>query len=128
MAVVWLPDESQEVDAALAAHPADSGRCAALARRIAAVGVRRDPATIGVQIKPCGSARFIVSSKEPRRHWHQHVVVETHAHRVDALTGSTGWTPTSTYLREHFSYPEFIRETRGVDLSAIDLGIQREEQ
>ena len=46
MAIPWSPSQLECVNAAIGAHPAESGRCAELARQVAPVARELDPEKI----------------------------------------------------------------------------------
>lgn len=123
MPVNWTDEERSDVDLAIARHPLESGRCAALARAVFAVGVRRDERTAGRQVRPRHSAaRFVLPRKPLRRHWGTHTFAETHRHAVDALTKTDGC-PADEYLGAHWQYPDALAIYE-VDLETIDPGIE----
>lgn len=122
MPVPWTAEEQARIEAGIALHPVGSGRCAALARIVFAVGVDRDDATQGRQIVPTSAARYVVPKVSPTPRWGSHTFVDTHAHSVDALTGATGC-PSSAYLPVHWEYPEALC-IRDVEVQDVDPGIQ----
>lgn len=122
MAVRWESEERKEVAVALGKFPVASGRCAALARVVHGVGIRRDSATKGRQVTPRGAARFVIPKHPNPPTWRSHTFVETHAHAVDALTGVDGCNA-QEYLNTHWEYGEFL-QVDDVDVSAVDVGIQ----
>ena len=123
MAVDWTAEERPKIDAAIHSHPLDSGRCAALARAVFAVGIQRDPETRGRQVRPKDSAaRFVVPKVPLKRRWGTHTFTEAHGHAVDALTKSDGCAA-DEYLRTYWQYPEFLL-LHGVDLESVDPGIE----
>ena len=113
------------MDEAIKKHPIHSGRCAALARVVVAVGRDRDENARGRQIKPHSAARFVVPKGPLQPKWHSHTFGEAHQHAVDALTGTEGCS-SEDYLRQHWEYPEYL-EVRDVDVESIDPGIQDEQ-
>lgn len=122
MAIDWTPDEQQAVDAGMRRFTAETGMCAALARIVFAEGERRDPCTAAMQIHPKSPARFIVPKSSHVRFWHSHTYVETHAHAVDALTGTFGC-ESASYLGEHWRYPTQL-DVVVVDVVGVDAGIE----
>lgn len=122
MAIDWTADERPRVETAVAAHPVKSGRCAALARVVFAVGCERDAETVGRHVRPRGAARFVVPKHPDARLWWSHTFVETHGHAVDALTGAGGH-PADAYRAEFWEFPETLSWSE-VDVSTIDPGIQ----
>lgn len=122
MATEWTPEERAAVDAAMAAFPVESGKCAALARVVFAEGRRRDAETKGLQIRPKSAARYILPKTPRVAFWHSHTYVETHAHAVDALTGTSGCEAAS-YLGEHWRYSMQL-DVVPVDVESVDRGIE----
>lgn len=122
MPVPWTAEQHARVEAGIACYPVASGRCAALARIVFAVGVDSDDATRGRQIVPRSAARYVVPKFSPTPRWGSHTFVETHEHAVDALTGSAG-SPSDAYLQAHWEYPDALH-VRDVDVHAVDPGIQ----
>ena len=105
-------------------HPAQSGRCAALARRTYPVACKEDPQRPqGIHLKPRGGARYIIALAGAGIYWASHTLVETRQHALDALTGPDGF-PVEEYLKNYFEYSDCIQYIGGVDLHAIDPGIQ----
>ncbi|MBK8213704.1 MAG: hypothetical protein IPK71_08135 [Myxococcales bacterium] len=124
MSVDWNDDERSEVEGAIKRFPVESGKCAALARVVARVGISRDPSTRGRQIKPRGAARFVVPKHSDPPRWVSHTFVDTHRHVVDALTGASGC-PSASYLATHWEYADALT-VQDVDVEMVDPGIQEE--
>ena len=114
MAIPWSPSQLECVNAAIGAHPAESGRCAELARQVAPVARELDPETHGLLVTPRpGMGRFVVPLAGHGR-WYHHVTTAVNAHCVDALTGSSG-TGMGSYLVAHWLHAEALR------LAPVDL-------
>ena len=102
--------------------PAESGKCAALARAVLLVAKPLDSEACGLQVVPKNSAVYILP-KHPRiRCWYAHTLIRAVSHHVDALTGVEGCAK-ETYLEDHWNYPDAL-EIRPVDVATIDPGIQ----
>lgn len=124
MAIPWNDTNRLSVAQAIADHPIDSGRCAALARRVLAVANPGDPAARGVQLKPRAPARYLVPKHPHVPYWCSHTLVETREHDVDAITGPDGHRA-DAYLESFWHFPDRI-EARTVDVATIDPGIEDE--
>lgn len=124
MAIPWNDTNRLSVAQAIADHPIDSGRCAALARRVLAVANPGDPAARGVQLKPRAPARYLVPKHPDVPYWCSHTLVETREHDVDAITGPDGHRA-DAYLESFWHFPDRI-EARTVDVATIDPGIEDE--
>ena len=124
MAVGWNERERATVEDGVSRHPVASGRCAALARVVFAVGWQRDPATRGRQVRPPkrSAARFVVPKVPHPPRWGTHTFVESHHHAVDALTGADGCSALA-YLDTHWEYADHL-EVHHVDVDAVDPGIE----
>jgi len=124
MAVGWNDNERARVEDGIRQHPVTSGRCAALARVVYAVGHERDPTTRGRQVRPPtkSAARFIVPKVPHPPRWGSHTFVEAHAHAIDVLTGVEGC-PAPRYLETHWEYADHL-EVHDVDVDAVDRGIE----
>lgn len=124
MAIDWRGNERDRVDDGIRRHPVASGRCAALARVVFAVGRERDETTRGRQIRPQkrSAARFVVPKVHQPPRWYSHTLVETHGHAIDAITGTDGCSA-EIYLATHWEYCEQL-EVHDVDVDTIDPGIQ----
>jgi hypothetical protein len=124
MTLTWTPENLQKLQTAMAQYPASSGQCTALARQVYRVACEEDPQKPqGVHLKPKGSARYIVALAGRGIYWASHTLIETRQHALDALTGPPGF-PAGAYLGAHFENPDHIQTLHGVDLDAIDPGIQ----
>lgn len=109
MAIDWSDEDRASVDALVAKYPADSGECEALARALVPVARRSDASARALEVRPVdAAARFVVPRKPLRRRWFAHVLTETRAHAVDALTGPEG-TARDAYLEMHFQYADALR-------------------
>ncbi len=126
MAVDWNESERATVEDGIRRFPVASGRCAALARVVFAVGQERDAATRGRQVRPSkkSAARFVVPKVPHPPRWGSHTFVEAHEHAVDALTGADGCSAPA-YLETHWQYADHL-EVHDVDVDAVDPGIQDE--
>ncbi len=122
MALTWSDDELVAIERAMKSHPIESGRCAALARRVFELAERTDSSTHGLQVLPKTPARFVVPKLPHPPLWYSHTLVSTRHHRVDALTRAPGCEEAS-YLERHWEYPEALRVDR-VDVYEIDPGIE----
>ena len=125
MTIAWEPDEQGQIEAGIARYPAESNRCAALARIVYAVAQPKDERTRGIQITP-NAAPWLVLRKPLPKKWGSHTLVETQEHRVDALTGAGGC-PAPDYLEAHFKHAAALL-VRDVDVSTIDTWIEQEEK
>jgi hypothetical protein len=126
MAIEWTENERATVEDGIRRYPVESGRCAALARVVFAVGRERDAATRGLQVHPLkkSAARFVVPKVAHPPRWGSHTFVEAHERAVDALTGAEGC-PAPAYLATHWEYADHL-EVHEVDVDAVDPGIQEE--
>lgn len=122
MSLEWDAGETQSIESAIRQHPVDSGRCAALARRVYTVAQSRDADTHGLQVRPKKPARFVVPRIDSPPRWSSHTLVSTRAHAVDALTGTPGCL-LDDYLAQHWEYPDQLT-THDVDPFDVDPGIQ----
>ncbi|MFO0763010.1 MAG: hypothetical protein U0359_41625 [Byssovorax sp.] len=124
MTIAWEPDDQRRIEAGIERYPAESNRCAALARIVYAVAQPRDERTRGIQITP-SAAPWLVLRKPLRRQWGSHTLIETQEHRVDALTGAGGC-PAAEYLEAHFKFAQALI-VRDVDVNTVDPWIEQEE-
>jgi hypothetical protein len=122
----WTPEERTQVEAGIARYPAESGRCAALARIIYRLALPKDKQTRGIQLSGAHQARWLILKRDRPRQWKTHTLVETARHDADALTGPDGC-PTEQYLERHFQFPEAIA-VRDVDVFTVDPWIEEEEK
>ena len=122
MALDWESTETTALGIAMGNHPIESGRCAALARRVMEVATPRDSGAHGLQVRPRSSARFVVPKHTPKPRWNSHTLVSTRSHCVDALSGIPGC-PDTEYLATHWEYPD-QHVTSKVDVYEIDPGIE----
>jgi hypothetical protein len=122
MAINWLEPELAAVQQAINANPIASGRCAILARKIRHIGSVRDNTTQGLQILPTSAARYLAARHPHAKRWAYHVLVSTHAHYVDAMTGAAGSDP-ARYLSNYFDYPDQL-QVQAVDVTTIDPHLQ----
>lgn len=126
VSIRWRGTEKKRVEAALRRYPAESGMCAPLARLVFDVARQDDATATGVQIRPRGSARYILT-KYPTKHvWHSHTLVRTRAHHIDALTGADGCAQ-GDYLAVHWEHPEAL-EALEVDVADVDPGVQHADE
>lgn len=122
MGLPWKLPQRRSVDEAMRRFPAESGKCAALARAVLKVARPLDADASGLQVLPRGSALFIVPRHPKVKVWYTHTLVRTRLHHVDALTGTDGCEQ-EAYLERHWQYPEGL-ELRVVDVDTVDPGIQ----
>lgn len=122
MSLEWDAGETQGIENAIQEHPVDSGRCAALARRVYMIARPSDPHAHGFQVRAKKPARFVVPKLDSPPRWSSHTLVGTRGHAVDALTGAPGC-PLDGYLAQHWEYPDQLI-TEGVDPFSVDPGIQ----
>lgn len=122
MAIDWNDEERAVVEQGINDHGIRSGRCTALARIVFRVALPRDPETRGVHLKPKAPVRRLVSKKDGIPLWFSHTLVETQAHRVDAITGADGY-PSEQYLDQCW-HDHHTFEVLEIDVSTIDPGIQ----
>jgi hypothetical protein len=101
MAIAWTPDQRRRVEALLARHQFDTGRCETAARGILPVGRERDPNAQIWRLEPT-EGRYVVPRVKLDFPWYYHFTVETEAHFVDALTGVDG-TLRASYLDEYWT-------------------------
>jgi hypothetical protein len=119
MAIDWSDEDRASVDALIARHPADSGECETLARALLPVARRSDVRACALELRPAhAAARFVLPRKPLRRQWYKHVLTETRAHALDALTGPEG-TPRDDYLETHFQYADALR-LAATELEPVD--------
>jgi hypothetical protein len=122
VAIPWTDPDRLSVAQAIADHPIDSGRCAALARRVLAVAMPIDTNARGVQLKPRAPARWLVPKHPHVPYWSSHTLIETREHDVDAITGPDGHRA-DAYLEHFWHFPDRI-DARTVDVATIDPGIE----
>lgn len=124
MALRWHHEQLARLEKALEQHPIDSGRCAALARRVHEVAKEGGDDPRGHFLTP-RAGRWILPKVPHPPSWASHTVTETRAHAVDALTGSGGC-EMPRYLPDHWQYPDAIKVS-SVDVFEVDPGIQNDE-
>jgi hypothetical protein len=122
MPVDWTSSERASVDEGIRKHPVRSGRCAALARVVVAVGRQRDESAGGRLIRPRSAARFVIPKGPQPPTWYSHTFGVAHQHAVDALTGADGCVE-ENYLGEHWQHLEYL-QVDDVDVELVDPGIQ----
>lgn len=123
MTIDWTNEERTLVQNGIAKHGLETGRCAALARVIHPVALRKDPKTRAIQLRPPKGATWLIPKSSDIPHWKAHVYVDTCEHAVDAVTGSDGYAPSNTYVETHWEFAEFLR-IEHVDPATVDPGIQ----
>ncbi len=126
MGLPWLIEQRSTIEDAMRRFPAESGKCAALARVVLGVAQPVDPDAMGIQVKPRTAAPYILPKNSRGRCWHSHTLVRTQAHHVDVLTGADGCEH-QRYLEEYFQYPEAL-QLLSVDVLSVDVGIQNVEE
>lgn len=101
MSIRWTKPQRARVQAVLARHPAESGRCRLAATSVLPIGEELDADAHARAILPdprvAPGARYV----EPDRRWFFHITVSVLASYVDALTGADG-ASSSSYLQTHF--------------------------
>lgn len=123
MSIKWTRGERKVIDAGIATHGIQSKRCAALARIVHRVALKKDPNASAVRMRPPKGAMWLEPKAFGIPYWNEHVYVDTRGHAVDAITGACGYEPSKTYVLEHWEDAELMRiET--VDPATIDPGIQ----
>lgn len=111
MSVSWNSAQLPLVEGAIAAHPAQSGRCAELARELLPIALKIDPESHVRVIRPVpGGGRFVLP-RAGHPGWRYHVTTAVAQHLVDALTGPSGC-DADRYLEIHFEYPEALLNER----------------
>jgi len=100
--------------------------CAPLARVVFEVAKPRDAAATGLQVRPRGPARYILTKHAMVPVWYSHTLVRTQAHHVDALTGVEGCIA-GTYFDLHWRYPEAL-EAIEVNVADVDPGVQNVDE
>lgn len=123
MAIDWTDEEREKVEGGIAKHGIQTGRCAALARVVYPVAQQRDPKARALRMRPPKGATWLVPKASRIPHWKAHVYVETREHAVDAVTRSDGYSPASTYVKDHWDFAEVMR-VEEVDPATVDPGIQ----
>ncbi|MRG96490.1 hypothetical protein [Polyangium spumosum] len=123
MAIDWTDEERKKVEAGIAKHGLRTGRCAALARIVHPVAQQKDPKACAIRMRPPKGATWLVPKASSIPSWKGHVYVETREHAVDAVTGSKGYSPSSTYVNDHWDFAEWMRIDE-VDPATVDPGIQ----
>ena len=118
----WTEGERTQVEEGMRTHPIESGKCAALARLVAAVASGGGRTTSGHQVRPL-TGRFIVPKHAAPPCWASHTFARTEDHEVDVLTTGTG-TPRALYLETHWEHADFLTVV-DVDLLQVDPGIQQ---
>jgi hypothetical protein len=109
MAIIWTEDQHQRVSELIRTYPVQSGRCKELAFGILPVALERDPTSQCRMVRPINRLmRFVVPKAVLAHPWVYHITTTVEAHAVDALTGVSG-TELTTYLNQHFEYPEALR-------------------
>jgi hypothetical protein len=124
MAIDWTPSALSQIEEALRSHPADSGRCAAVARVVAKAAAANERTHEGLLIRPGTAARYLLLKDGSGHRWHHHVVTEVERQAVDVLTGARGH-PQDSYLSTYFQFPHEL-ETTPVDVFTVDPGIQED--
>lgn len=104
MPIAWTNNRAARVAEQIEAHPASSGRCAALGRALLPLARAEDADAAGIVVRPVGGQSRYACMRPSGHHlyWFHHVTTGLQAHFVDALTGVTG-TPDDIYLATHFS-------------------------
>jgi len=111
MAVEWSPAQVARVEEAITQHPADSGQCADLARRIVPIGQERDPDAHALLIRPRPRRGRYVLPRIGHLRWQHHVTSSVEAHCVDALTGASGM-ERENYLEAFLEFADDLRVER----------------
>lgn len=122
MGLPWRTADRKTLDEAFRRYPAESGKCAALARVVHAVARSRDWEATGLQIRARGAAPYICPKHPKVRVWFSHTLVRTREHHVDALTGPEGCQQ-GEYLSSYWYYPDVLTVVE-VDVAAVDPGVQ----
>jgi len=118
MPLTWQPPDDETLREALAEHPAETNRCVELARVVLRVAGKQDAEARALQVLPRGPrARFVIPKRPLPRSWSMHVLTETRAHRVDALTGIAGC-ECERYLETHWKHVDWLRVVP-VDLTML---------
>lgn len=125
VSIDWTPEERAKVEEGIARYPAESKRCAALARIIYRLALPKDEQTQGLQLYAMPPARYLELKRDSPRVWDSHTLVETTGHRADALTGADGCA-SEEYLEQHFEYHRQIH-SRKIDVFTVDPWIEEEE-
>jgi hypothetical protein len=123
VAIDWKDEEREKVEIGITKHGLQTGRCAALARIVHPVAQQSDPEACAVRMLPPKGATWLVPKTPRIPVWCGHVYVETRGHAVDAVTGSDGYSPSSTYVKDHWDFAELMR-VEAVDPATVDPGIQ----
>jgi hypothetical protein len=123
VAIDWTDEEREKVGDGIAKHGILTGRCAALARIVHPVAQQKDLRACAIRMRPPKGAPWLVPKVSAIPYWQGHVYVETRGHAVDAITGPDGYTPASTYVKEHWHFAEVMR-VEEVDPATVDPGIQ----
>jgi hypothetical protein len=118
MPLTWPPPDDETLRVAMAAHPAEKNLCVELARVVLGVACKHDAAAGALQVLPKGPrARFVIPRRPLPRSWSMHVLTETRAHGVDALTGAPGC-ERERYLETHWEHVAWLQVVP-VDLTML---------
>lgn len=118
MPLTWPPSDDETLRKAMVEHAAEKNRCVELARIVLGVARKHDAAARALQVLPKGRpARFVIPKRPLPRPWSMHVLTETRAHGVDALTGVPGC-ERERYLETHWEYVDWLRVVP-VDLATL---------
>lgn len=123
VAIDWTDEERDKVENGIAKHGILTGRCAALARIVHPVAQQKDPKARALRMRPPKGATWLVPKASAIPYWKGHTYVETRGHAVDAVTGSNGYSPASTYVEDTWCFAEVMR-VEEVDPTTVDPGIQ----
>ena len=111
MSLPWSNRDREAVERILSVNPPPTNLCEEVATQI--VGVARRAGWDGRRrrveiVEGFVAAQYVLPKRWPGLGWQYHVLAETRAHGVDAITGADGH-PIGSYLQDLWEHADCLR-------------------